>query len=126
MKSADKKRFDLFLCGFEIRRNKRGLQSSVGIPADLKSADKKRFDLFLCGFEIRRNKRGLQSSVGVPADLKSADKKRFDLFLCGFEIRRNWYFFVLAPLLEADCKSEIGNWRRIANPPKQAGIINPR
>ncbi|MGN8725642.1 hypothetical protein [Segatella copri] len=41
LKSADKKRFDLFLCGFEIRRNKRGLQSSVGVPADLKSADKK-------------------------------------------------------------------------------------
>ena len=30
-------------------------------------------------------------------------------------------YFILSPVLLADCKSEIGNWRRIANPPKQAG-----
>ena len=115
------KRFDLFLCGFEIRRNwyffvlapllEADCKSEIGNWRRIANPPKQAGASILrrrsCGFEIRR-------------------QKRFDLFLCGFEIRRNWYFFVLAPLLEADCKSEIGNWRRIANPPKQAGIINPR
>ncbi|MET1252222.1 hypothetical protein AAAT30_008900 [Segatella sinensis] len=66
--------------------------------------------------------------------MKSADKKGSTYFFAdlksaetGIILPFYGYFFVLAPLLEADCKSEIGNWRRIANPPKLVrGEINLR